>query len=404
VRQRTLVAVLALVLVGCGSPTTPTGTPTPSADPSGAVTASSEPAEPSRPADPTPVPTPRPAPGHEVYGYVPYWEMGGGIADHLAKTKLTTLALFSVATKRNGTLNTTQNGYKRITGAIGKQLIREAHDRGVRVELVYTSFGYAKNQRFFTGPIETQDKAIKELVGFADDIGVDGINVDVELIEDDLVANYGAFVGRLRDALRKKIPDAQVSVATTAGPRGASMARAATDVGADRVFLMGYDYHWAGSAPGASSPMDRRDGEPNDLVWSLDLYESMGVPIDRTLLGLPLYGMAWPVASAELGAPETAKGDTWIPRSHLDVLEDPKVVPVRDPVEVVEFYALPDAPKDGAKAWQAVYLDSPETLTPKLELADDRGLAGAGFWAIGYERGLPAYTALIKRFAAGKLP
>ena len=53
--------------------------------------------------------------------------------------------------------------------------------------------------------------------------------------------------------------------------------------------------------------------------------------------------------------------------------------------------------------WQAIYVDSPETLTPKLALADDRGLAGAGFWAIGYERGLTGYGDLIGRFAAGKL-
>ena len=36
-------------------------------------------------------------------------------------------------------------------------------------------------------------------------------------------------------------------------------------------------------------------------------------------------------------------------------------------------------------------------------MADARGLAGAGFWAIGYERGLPEFTSLIKRFKAGKL-
>jgi hypothetical protein len=43
------------------------------------------------------------------------------------------------------------------------------------------------------------------------------------------------------------------------------------------------------------------------------------------------------------------------------------------------------------------------SLTPKLQLANDRGLAGAGFWAIGYERGLPAYTRLIASFRADKL-
>jgi len=58
---------------------------------------------------------------------------------------------------------------------------------------------------------------------------------------------------------------------------------------------------------------------------------------------------------------------------------------------------------DGA-GWRAIYLDTPMSLTPKLRLANDRGLAGAGFWAIGYERGLPAYTQLIASFRTDKLP
>jgi hypothetical protein len=48
-----------------------------------------------------------------------------------------------------------------------------------------------------------------------------------------------------------------------------------------------------------------------------------------------------------------------------------------------------------------VYVDSPETLAIKMGLALDRGLAGVGFWAIGYERGLPGYTDVMTRFAEG---
>ncbi len=77
--------------------------------------------------------------------------------------------------------------------------------------------------------------------------------------------------------------------------------------------------------------------------------------------------------------------------------------PVLEPVEQVEVYILPTTDAAGKAGWRVVYLDSPDTLTPKLGLADDRGLAGVGFWAIGYERGLPGYTSLINRFAAGKL-
>ncbi|HSL34573.1 MAG TPA: glycosyl hydrolase family 18 protein [Candidatus Limnocylindrales bacterium] len=338
-----------------------------------------------------------PIPGHEVYGYVPYWEMDEGIADHLAATHLTTLGLFSVTHGGNGAIAKNQNGYRRITGDIGRRMIGEARDRGVRVELVYTSFGAAKNDAFFSRPT-VQDRTIEELVALASEIGVDGINVDVEVLAAEHVPAYGEFVERLGDAWGAAHAGGRVSVATTANARGAAMAVAAATAGAHRVFLMGYDYHWSGSGPGASAPLDRRDGSEKDLPWSLDLYRLAGVPVERTLLGLPLYGMSWEAEGPEPGAPASSRGTVWIPRHNLADLAHPTAAPEFDPLEGVEVLALPEG-----DAWRTVYFDSPDTLAPKLRLADDRGLAGAGFWAIGYERGLPEYTALIARFGAGEL-
>ena len=340
---------------------------------------------------------PPPLPGHEVYGFVPYWEMDAGIADHLASTDLSTLGLFSVTHGRGGHLATTAVGYRRIVGPIGRRMISEARARGTRTELVYSSFGETKNSSFF-GSLKAQDTTITELVRLATDLGVDGLNVDVEQLALGDIPAYGLFVGRLREALRVAIPKGQVSVATTANEGGAAMAAAASVAGADRVFVMGYDYRTAGSAPGASAPLDRHDGV-KDLPWSLDLYRAAGVPVERTILGLPLYGMAWPVASPEQGAASTGRGAVWIPRRNLDLLTGAAPVPTYDPVESVDFLAVPD----GA-GWRAIYLDTPTSLAPKLRLANDRGLAGAGFWAIGYERGLPEYTRLIERFRADRLP
>jgi spore germination protein YaaH len=350
----------------------------------------------------------RPVPKHELYGFVPYWEMTDGIAAHLAKTPLTTLALFSVTHTKSGKIDTSQTGYKRITGPIGTRLISEAQDRDVAVELVYTSFGTARNARFF-GSMKVQDATIASLVSLADRIGVDGIDVDVERLDVDLVPAYGAFVGRLREALRAKVPDAQVSVSTTGGRTGAAMALSATTAGADRVFLMGYDYHYAGSDVGASAPMDRRDGSDADLPWSLDLYAAVGVPADRTILGLPLYGMRWRVAGPEIGAPRLGDGAIWVPADNPKFLADPPAPPLLDDIEIVDVYVVAPtvSPEPGdsraTAGWQAIYVDSPETLRTKLALADERGLAGAGFWAIGYERSLPGYRDLMKDFTAGKV-
>jgi hypothetical protein len=353
-------------------------------------------------------PTIRPIPGHEVFGFVPYWEMNDGIAADVAGLDLTTLALFSVTHTKDGAIDTKQTGYKRITGDIGKQLIREAHDRGVAVQLVYSSFGTDRNARLL-GSTALQDATIASLVSLVTTTGVDGIDVDIEQIDAGLVPAYGAFVGRVRDALRAAVPDGTVSVATGAGLAGAAMAVAATAAGADRIFLMGYDYHYAGSDAGASAPMDRRDGANEDLPWSLDLYASLGIPAERTILGLPLYGMRWRVAGPELGALPLGNGAIWVPADNPAFLASPPIPPVLDPLEVVEFYAVGPTvsavPGDSraTAGWQAIYVDSPRTLTPKLRLADDRGLAGAGFWAIGYERGLPGYRDLANTFAAGKL-
>ena len=340
---------------------------------------------------------PIPVPGHEVYGFLPYWEMVDGIAAHVAHTDLTTLALFSVTHRKDGALVATERGYKTIDGPIGQRLIKEAHDRGVRVELVYTSFGQGKNDLFFASA-DARARTISDLVKLATSLGVDGINVDVELLSPANVQAYGEFVGSLRTALRAAIPKARVSAATAANVSGTAMALAASNAGADRIFMMGYDYHWSGSDPGASAPLDRRDGSEKTLPWSLDLYRDAGVPAERTILGLPLYGMAWPVIGPELGSPQTGRGSVWIPSEHLATLGDRTLVQDFDPLEGVEHLPIPD----GA-GWQAIYFDSPRSLTPKLVMADGRGLAGAGFWAIGYERGLPDYTRLIATFRSGQL-
>ena len=44
-----------------------------------------------------------------------------------------------------------------------------------------------------------------------------------------------------------------------------------------------------------------------------------------------------------------------------------------------------------------------DTLRPKLALARDEGLAGGGFWALGYDRGLPGYEDLMADFVAGSI-
>lgn len=399
-----LAAGLTATMIGCGSAEQPSGSlgrpsggsPTPA---SNLV---------------TPIPTTAPEPGHELYGFVPYWEMDASIVAHVAATPLSTVALFSVSNTAKGAIDTTQPGYNKIAGSVGVELITGAHRRGQRAELVFTSFGSSRNTAFF-GRTSVQDATIASLVALVAKLGADGVDVDVESLDLALVGAYGGFVGRLRSALVARDARATLSVATGPGPTGAAMAAAALAAGADRVFLMGYDYRTSSSDPGAIAPIDRADSG-RSLTWTLDLYAASGVDPRRLLLGLPLYGMAWPVFGPTIGSPALGEGTLWILRQHLDVLGSAAGASATDPVEGVDVYfLLPDGsvapasaittldPSASPTTWTAAYVDSAATLERKLALGEARGLVGAGFWAIGYERGLPAYTDLMRRFVAGSI-
>ncbi|NJD29712.1 MAG: hypothetical protein FIA92_15655, partial [Chloroflexi bacterium] len=352
---------------------------------------------------PTPTPVP-PLGGTELYGYLPYWVMPEVDAAYLRRTPVSSLALFSVAARRNGSLHTGQLGYRRIVSETGTTIIREAHQRGMAVDLVFTSFGEKRNERFFDRPgggasaVEPPwRRTVDELVDLVTDLGLDGINVDIERLDPLDRPAYTAFLAALGDALRAADPDARLSVATEASERGSGNAAAAIAAGVDRVFLMGYDYHWSGSAPGASSPVDRLDGVPT-LRRSIDWYVEAGVPRDRMLLGLPLYGMTWRTTGPGRTWPVVGNGVPWIPADNLDVLLGDGFEPTRDPLEWSEYFVVEDGDE-----WLITYYDSPATLRAKLALARDAGLAGGGFWALGYEIGLPGYRALMTDFRDGAI-
>ncbi len=374
---------------------------------SGGPGSSAAPGSAGAPATPSPVPTPAPSPtpppaigGTELYGYLPYWQMSARMATYLDHVPVTTLALFSVGVDGNGAVKTSDIGYRRITGTIGRGLIADAHARGQRVELVFTSFGVAQNKRLFTFDTPGQarrDRAVAGLLALAKSLGVDGIDVDVEQVQGDITIGYAAFMGELRAGLGVLGRHATLTAATATDHDGAEMARTAIISGADRVFLMGYNYHWSGSGAGASAPIQNRD--PGlDLTQSIVDYVETGVPRNRILLGLPLYGMTWDLAGPDRSDGVLGKGTTWIPASHVSVLLGPGFAPTLDPIEVSEYFMTTDG-----TTFSATYYDSPRSLQPKLALARSQGLAGAGFWALGYEYGLPGYLDLMAAFRAGRI-
>ncbi len=324
----------------------------------------------------------------EVYGFLPYWEIDSGTDPYLRYDLLTTIALFAVYYDGAGSISSsTLLGSGRA--ALISTIVQHAHASGVRVEVTVrpSRDTLSANQAFFADAT-AKSAAINNLKALAGQLGLDGVNVDVESLYNADFAAYGAFVGALRNALRSANGAARANVSTNANVSGSGMARKATDNGADRVFIMGYAYRSSGSSPaGVISPYDRYTGTGLDLLWTLNQYDSVGVPRSRLLLGLPYYGMTWPTSSGSLHATTTGAGSSWFPDSGLGTLPAGTSIQ-RDPVEQAAWYPVQDPV---TRAWRETYFDDGVSLRVKYGLAVTRGLAGVGMWALGYDRGRAGY-------------
>jgi spore germination protein YaaH len=330
----------------------------------------------------------------EVVGYLPYWEMNAATFADIDLTKVSSIVLFSVGWDAAGNLVTIAPGYQAIIRSDTTAFVAAAHSAGVRVLVSFTSFGLTKNTSFFTNPA-AQATFVSQAAAFVAARGLDGADLDVELISGAQFPAYAATAGALRTRLRTADPNALLTVATNANVSGAKMAAQAIAAGADRAFLMGYAYRTAGSAPGVIDPLSRT-GTSLSLNASLNLYVQYGAPLNRVILGLPLYGRTWPTVDASVGSPRrtditVGDGDAFFFQD-LATLHQPATFVTQDYVPLEEGTRL--VQNVAGVFWQSFY-DSQANLEAKMRVVLQRQLAGAGLWALGYSTGRPEYWTAI---------
>ncbi len=340
-------------------------------------------------------------PTREVFGYLPYWELDNGTDAYLRYDLLTTIAFFGVGYGVDGALITDAPGYRAYMSDRATTIIEQAHAAGVRTVITFQSFDINRNAAFLSDPT-AQTTFIEQALALMAERGADGANIDIEGLSGIYFDEYGAFVGAFARAAKARNPAAEISVATNANTSGAKMAAAALADGADRAFIMGYNYRSAGSAlVGNIAPLVRADGGLS-LTRTLELYAAESTPVDRLVLGLPYYGRTWPTVSDALHAARQTdaaaygSASVFFPKNLPGAAEG--ATATYDAVEQSVVLLRYD---DARRTWVQTYYDDPTSLKPKMQLAIDRGLAGVGIWALGYDRGQPGYWELLAELFRG---
>ncbi len=222
-------------------------------------------------------------------------------------------------------------------------------------------------------------RVFARLVELADSPSYAGLNLDLEndgaRDREALTAFVAALAARLHGEGRKLAVNV-VGVTREAVPRPAAgfyddPALAAV---ADTVFVMAWGPHWEGSGPGPIAPLS--------FVRGVARYVASLPHARRFVLGVPMYGLDWPVSRGRLRGGEAAGPARATALQYADTLalaRSAAVVPVWDPSagEVTFTYVR-------AGVSHCVWYMDARAILARIAIARRYGLA-AGVWRLGEE-------------------
>jgi spore germination protein YaaH len=323
---------------------------------------------------------------HKIYGYLPYWSSYALLDYNL----LSTIAFFSIEINGNGNI-TNRRGWPNA------DLINRAHSRGVRIDLVATLFDTqtdpAQNDiHALISNSAARDRFINNAIAEVKR-GADGLNIDFEFSPPADRDLWTAFMNELATRLKAELPNAQLSMAVPAVNWSGRYDRNALAQICDLLFIMGYDYYYSGS-PNAG-PVSPLIGGTYNVTNSMNDYLSATFNNrGKLVLGCAYYGIDWPTVSDQPLALTTGTGAA-------------RFYSVAEGLAAQYgklFYAPGQVPwfKYQNPGWRQCFYDDSTSLSKKYDLAKQKGLAGVGMWALGYDEDrTELWQALRTAFASG---
>lgn len=331
-------------------------------------------APPDRLPAPGPMGVPTPGPDARVYGYLAYWDDD---LNQVPWDDLTDIAVFSANVDTAGNLSSTGNWSQ------AGDAVLMAQPYGVRVHLCVTNFSSSQLETLL-GSAAAKSNLISQLETWVASTGAHGVNIDFENLPLSRKQQMVDFTADLDAAFD------DVVLAVPAVDWDGAWDFDALTAHAD-LFIMGYDYHWAGSSE--SGPSDPLYGGPGTvwasdyaLDWTVGDYLFYGANPDRVILGLPLYGRAY--VTANNNVPTASQGDAgtvlWATAQSELAANGGGAL---EPGARSRYYRI-----GSDQHW----VNDVETMRERIQFAMGEGLAGVGFWALNYDDEDAALWAMVR--------
>lgn len=258
--------------------------------------------------------------------------------------------------------------------------VQRAHEMGLEVWGLADNFNPEINTYEILSYTSKRATLIQELVAKAEELQLDGINIDFENLSVETGDHFAQFIRELSIPCRER---GIVLSVDNYVPREYTehYNRRTQGKFADYVIIMGYDEHYAGSAQsGSVASVDFvRDGIEQTLK---------DVPADKVINAIPFYTRIWRETAktqAELEQDSTYTMNVTSEAVGMEtaekLLSDNGVAAQWDE-KTAQNYA--EFEQDGALV--KVWLEDEASVDVKMQLIQTNSLAGVACWKLGFEK------------------
>ena len=252
-----------------------------------------------------------------------------------------------------------------IANIASADYVSQAHEKGLQVWGLIDNFTQEVSTTETLSSTAARQNIISQLVQAAQDVGMDGINVDFESLSEDVGIHFLEFLRELSIECHKNnlvlSVDNPVPEDFTSHYDRAEQGRVV-----DYVIIMGYDEHYVGSEAGSVASLPWVEQGIQDTLDE--------VPAERVINAIPFYTRLWRttggnVTSEAIGMDQAQQT---IAESNVETYWDKTTS---------QNYGKYDIDNSTYQIW----LEDAQSVAEKVKLVSKYDLAGVSAWKLGFE-------------------
>ena len=252
-----------------------------------------------------------------------------------------------------------------IASIASADYVSQAHEKGLQVWGLIDNFTQEVSTTETLSSTAARQNIISQLIQAAQDVGMDGINVDFESLSEDVGIHFLEFLRELSIECHKNnlvlSVDNPVPEDFTSHYDRAEQGRVV-----DYVIIMGYDEHYVGSEAGSVASLPWVEQGIQDTLEE--------VPAERVINAIPFYTRLWRTTGGNVTSEAIGMDQA------QQTIADNNVETYWDKT-TSQNYGKYDIDNSTYQIW----LEDAQSVAEKVKLVSKYDLAGVSAWKLGFE-------------------